>query len=183
VQPREAATGVEQALVAEPERGIAVELPGHLLAALQVDVAARPELDRLADGRRELPAEIQPLVPQRGVYLAGGGEKSEVFRVVIDTDAKTIYSGKGPAASPLHGTLPDGRTRELTPRNEEHLMRLCADAWGEPAAAAAPDAVEGYDEFFIVADGDRLFFRQGHGPIKQPKAIKAIEALRAAAAL
>jgi hypothetical protein len=139
--------------------------------------------ERTSIARRELPADIQPLVPQRGVYLAGGGEKSEVFRVVVDTDAKTIYSGKGPAAAPLHGKLPDERTRELTPRNEEHLMRLCGDAWGEGAAAAAPDPVEGYDEFFIVADGDRLFFLQGHGPIKQPKAVKAIEALRAAAAL
>lgn len=138
---------------------------------------------RTSIARRELPAEIQPLVPRRGVYLAGGGEKSEVFRVVVDTDAKTIYTGKGPAASPLHGTLPDQRTRELTPRNEEHLMRLCADAWAEPAPASAPDPVDGYDEFFIVADGDELFFVQGHGPIRRPKAVKAIEALRAAAAL
>jgi hypothetical protein len=138
---------------------------------------------RTSIARRELPAEIQPLVPQRGVYLAGGGERSAVFRVVVDTDAKTIYSGTGPAASPLHGTLADGRTRELTPRNEEHLMRLCGDAWSEGAPAHAAEPVEGYDEFLIIADGDRLFFLQGHGPIKQPKALKAIEALRAAAAL
>ena len=91
----------------------------------------------------EFCAAWQPLVPQRGVYLAGGGEKSEVFRVVVDTDAKTIYSGKGPAASPLHGKLPDERTRELTPRNEEHLMRLCGDAWGEGAAAVTAEPVAG----------------------------------------
>jgi hypothetical protein len=46
-----------------------------------------------------------------------------------------------------------------------------------------PDPVAGYDEFFVVADGDELFFLQGHGPIKRPKAVSAIEALRAAAAL
>jgi hypothetical protein len=122
-------------------------------------------------------------VPQHGVYLAGGGEKSEVFRVIVDTDAKTIYTGKGPPATPLHGNLPEERTRELTPRNEEHLMKLCADAWAEPAPTAPEDPVQGYDEFFIVADGNELFFVQGKGPIKRPKAVKAIEALRAAAAL
>jgi len=143
---------------------------------------ARPA-PRTSIARRELPPEILPLVPNHGVYLAGGGEKSAVFRVVVDTDAKTIYTGKGPAASPVHGKLADSHSRELTPRNEAHLMRLCADAWAEPAPATQPDPVEGYDEFFIVADGDEVFFVQGRGPITRPKAVKAIEALRAAAAL
>lgn len=138
---------------------------------------------RTSIARRELPPEIQPLVPQHGVYLAGGGEKSEVFRVVVDTDAKTITTGKAPAATKLHGKLADEHTRELTPRNEAHLMRLCADAWSEPAPAKAPDPVEGYEEVFIVADGEELFFVHGRGPIQRPKAMKAIEALRAAAAL
>lgn len=136
---------------------------------------------RTSIARRELPTEIQPLIPKHGVYLAGGGDRSEVFRVIVDTDAKTIYSGKAPPASPLHGKLPDERTRELTPRNEEHLMRLCADAWSEGLPATPPDPVTSY-EVFVIADGDELFFLQG-GPIKQPKAVKAIEALRAAAAL
>src|SRR5690606_23073982 len=105
-----------------------------------VHPAPRPTI-----ARRELPAEIQPLVPRHGVFLAGGGERSQVFRVIVDTDAKTIYTGKAPAATPLHGALADERTRELTPRNEKHLMRLCADAWSEPPAARAPDPVEGYD--------------------------------------
>ena len=138
---------------------------------------------RTSIARRELPPEIQPLVPRHGVYVAGGGEKSEVFRVIVDTDAKTIYSGKGPAASAMHGKLADERTRELTPANEQHLMRLCADAWAEPAPTTEPDPVAGYDEFFVIADGDELFFVEGHGPIKRPKAVQAIEALRAAAAL
>jgi hypothetical protein len=139
---------------------------------------------RTSIARRELPPEIQPLVPRHGVYLAGGGERSEVFRVIVDTDAKTIYGGKAPAASPVHAPkLADERTRELTPRNEQHLMRLCADAWAEPAPAHDPDPVAGYDEFFVIADGDEVFFLHGHGPILRPKAKQAIETLRAAAAL
>lgn len=138
---------------------------------------------RTSISRRELPEELRPLIPQHGVYLGGGGEKSEVFRVVVDTDAKTIFAGKSPGGTPLHGKLAEERTRELTPRNEEHLMKLCADAWAEPAPTTPPDPVEGYDEFFVVADGDELFFVQGNGPIKRPKTVQAIEALRAAAAL
>ncbi len=138
---------------------------------------------RTSVSRRELPPEIQPLIPQHGVYLGGGGEKSEVFHVIVDTDAKTIVTAKAPAGSPLHGKLADEQSRELTPRNEAHLMKLCADAWAEPPPATEPDPVEGYNEFFVVADGEELFFIEGHGPIKRPKAVTAIEALRAAAAL
>lgn len=137
---------------------------------------------RTSIARRELPPEITALVPAHGVYLAGGGDKSDVFRVVVDTDAKTIYTGKAAPGTALHSKLADEHTRELTPRNEAHLMRLCAAAWAEPPAAQ-PDPVAGYDELLVIADGDELFFLQGHGPIKQPKAVTAIEALRAAAAL
>jgi hypothetical protein len=138
---------------------------------------------RVSIARRQLPSDIQPLVPQHGIFLSGGGAKSEVFRVVIDTDAKTIYTAKAPAGTPLHGKLADEHTRELTPRNEAHLTRLSADAWSEPAPATEPSPVEGYDEFLVIADGDELLFLQGFGPIKRPKAVTAIEALRAAAAL
>lgn len=155
---------------------------GAVACSSPAPAPARPA-PRTSIARRELPPEIGVLVPQHGVYLAGGGEKSEVFRVIVDTDAKTIYTAKGPPGAGLHGNLADERTRELTPRNEAHLMRLCADAWQEPASATEEDPVQGYDEYFIVADGNELFFLRGKGPIKRPRAVKAIEALRAAAAL
>jgi hypothetical protein len=129
----------------------------------------QPPQMRPSIARRELPPELAPLVPKHGALASGGGVKSPAFRVVVDTDAKTI------------ATI--DKTRELTPRNEQYLMKLCADAWNEPAPATVPDKVEGYDEFLIVADGDEVFFLEGHGPITRPAAAKAIEALRAAAAL
>ncbi|HUS32375.1 MAG TPA: hypothetical protein VMZ53_27935 [Kofleriaceae bacterium] len=124
---------------------------------------------RQSIARRELPADLAPLVPKHGAVATGGGVKSPSFRVIVDTDAKTISSAE--------------RSRELTPRNEQYLMQLCADAWSEPAPATPPDKVEGYEEFLIIADGDEVFFLEGHGPITRPAAAKAIEALRAAAAL
>lgn len=133
--------------------------------------------------RRELPATVAALVPVHGVMTAGGGTKSPSFRVVVDTDAKTIYTGSSPADSPMLGKMDEERTRELTPRNEQHLMKLCSDAWTEPAPATEPEPVEGYDEYLVIADGDEVFFLRGRGPITRPLAAKAIEALRAAGAL
>lgn len=133
--------------------------------------------------RRELPATLVPLVPKHGVIAVGGGVKSPAFRVVVDTDAKTIYTGSAPADSPMLGKMAEERTRELTPRNEQHLMKLCADAWGEAPPTSAPEPVEGYDEYLVIADGDEVFFLRGNGPITRPLAAKAIEALRAAGAL
>ncbi len=138
---------------------------------------------RPVSARSELPPELAALVPTHGVYLTGGGTKSPVFRVIVDTDGKSIYTGTAPAGSPLIGKMADGRTRELTPRNEEHLMRLCADAWSEQPPASTSDPVEGYEEWLVIADADQLFVLHERGPIKRPKAVAAIEALRAAAAL
>ncbi len=144
---------------------------------------AAPVAMRKTIPRNELPKDIQALVPAHGVYLSGGGARSTVFRVIVDTDAKTIYTGTSPPGSPLYGKLADERTRELTPANEQHLMRLCADAWTEPAPAVSDEPVEGYEEVLVVADNAELFFLHEHGPIKRPAAMKAIEALRAAASL
>jgi hypothetical protein len=143
----------------------------------------RSHTTRQSVARRELPAELQPLVPKHGAVATGGGVKSAVFRVIVDTDAKTIYTGSAPAGATLGGTLLEERTRELTPANEHHLMQLCANAWSEPEPVTAPERVEGYVEYLIVADGDEIFFLDGRGPITRPAAAKAIEALRAAAAL
>lgn len=144
---------------------------------------AEPVAMRKTVPRNELPKEIQPLVPAHGVYLTGGGARSTVFRVIVDTDAKTIYTGTSPPGSPLYGKMANELTRDLTPANEQHLMKLCADAWGERAPASASDPVEGYEEVLVVADNAELFFLHEHGPIKRPAAVKAIEALRAAASL
>jgi hypothetical protein len=132
--------------------------------------------------RRELPVELAPHVPAHGVLVLGGGVKSPAFRIVVNTDAKTISSASGPADTPLAGTMPQERTRELTPRNEQHLMRLCADAWMEDVPPQRHDPVEGYEEYLVIADGEELFFLHERGPIKRPLAVKAIEALRAAGA-
>ncbi len=144
--------------------------------------AEKPHTVRPSIARREVPPDLSPLVPSHGVLATGGGMKSPAFRIVVDTDAKTIYAGTAPPNTPIGGKMTEQKTRELTQPNEEHLLKLCADAWGE-AAAGAEEPVEGYDEFLVIADGEELFMVQGHGPIRRPKAANIIETLRAAAAM
>ena len=161
----------------------------RVVVVLSLVACAAPQEPRIRraevviTSRAEVPAEFQKLVPKHGVFVTGGGDKSPVYRIVVDTDAKTIYTGKAPAATPLTGALAEERTRELTPPNEQHLIQLCMDAQSEPAPEVAPERVVGYDEILVIVDGDNVFFLQGRGPITRPHAVKAIEALRAAAAL
>ncbi len=134
--------------------------------------------------RAELPTTLAPLLPEHGVYAAGGGVVSPAWRVVVDTDANTIFAGTADQpATPSFGPLAKARTEALSARNKGLLMDLANDAWSEPPPASPPDPVADYDEVLIVLDGDETFYLEGYGPIRRPLAAKAIVELRAAAGL
>ena len=138
---------------------------------------------REVTARDKLPAKLAPLVPQHGIYAAGGGLTSSPWRVVVDDDAMTIYGGASQqqGGSTL-GKLDHEQTKPLTPRNKDLLGKLASDAWNEPHIAAS-DPTADYDEILIVADGNDCFFLEGFGPIRQPAAAHLIEMLRAAGGL
>ncbi len=143
----------------------------------------KPHVARVITPRTKLPAAILPLVPQHGIYAAGGGLLSAPWRVVVDTDANTIFAGSSQTAnSPSFGKLEHENTKPLTPPNKQHLMQLANDAWTE-AADATHSPTADYDEIVVVADGDDTFYLQGYGPIHRPLAMKLIEEVRAAGAL
>lgn len=145
--------------------------------------AARP-VPRQITPRVKLPPAIQAGLPRHGIYAAGGGLMSASWRVVVDTDAMTIYGGSSPAANASSiGKLDQEATRPLSPRNRDLLMKLAADAWTEAPPAHPDDPTADYDEIFVVLDGDDTFYLEGFGPIRRPLAAKAIVELRAAAGL
>jgi hypothetical protein len=139
---------------------------------------------RVITPRGKLPAAIRPLLPARGIYIAGGGLVSSAWRVVVDLDKKTIYGGtaKRPNA-PSMGRMDQEETRELSRRNEVHLVKLAEDVWREIPPQSPPDPTADYDEIFVILDGEDAFFLQGYGPIRRPLAAKAIIEFRAAAGL
>ena len=116
--------------------------------------------------RAKLPANLIPLVPQHGIYAAGGGLTSTPWRVVVDDDR-----------------LEKESTQPLSPHNKDYLGKLADDAWREPAPTTPPEPIADSDEVVITCDGDDCFFLEGYGPIKRPAAAKLIEMLRAAGGL
>lgn len=139
---------------------------------------------RVITPRSQLPSAILPLLPKNGIYVAGGGFVSTPWRIVVDLDQKTIYSGTADASNvPSYGPMDHESMKELSPRNGSHLMKLAHIAWTEPPPKSPPDPVADYDEIFIVVEGDDTFFLQGFGPIRRPEAAKAIVELRAAAGI
>jgi len=134
--------------------------------------------------RNKLPANLIPLVPQHGIYAAGGGLTSAPWRVVVDDDANTLFAGSSKTANtPSFGKLEKEATQALSPHNKDYLGKLADDAWREPAPATPPEPTADYDEIIIVSEGDDCFFLEGYGPIKRPAAARLIEMLRAAGGL
>ena len=139
---------------------------------------------RVLTPRAKLPANIIPLVPQHGIYAAGGGLTSAPWRVVVDDDAMTLFSGSSKTANtPSFGKLEKENTQALSPHNKDYLGKLAEDAWREAAPTTPPEPTADYDEVVITCDGDDCFFLEGYGPIKRPAAAKLIEMLRAAGGL
>jgi hypothetical protein len=134
--------------------------------------------------RSQLPRKLAPLVPRHGIYAAGGGLTSSAWRVVIDNDANTIFTGRSKQmnASSL-GTMEREDKQPLTPRNKGLLSKLADDACREPPPATAPQPTADYDELLIIADGDDTCLIEGYGPIHRPAAAHLIEMLRAAGGL
>lgn len=134
--------------------------------------------------RSKLPPAIQGLLPQHGVYLAGGGLVSSAWRVVVDYDKQTIYGGSAKGANaPSFGPMSKQTTSPLSPRNQVHLAKLAEDVWREEPPKQPVDPTADYDEIFVVLDGDDTFYLQGFGPIRRPIAAQAIIEFRAAAGL
>jgi hypothetical protein len=134
--------------------------------------------------RAKLPVAIQPVVPKHGIYAAGGGLMSPPWRVVVDTDADTIYAGSSTQANaPSMDKLEKESTKPLTPANKQRLMDMASSVWTEPRPTTLDDPTADYDEILVVADGDDTFYLQGFGPIHRPLAAKLITELRAAGAL
>lgn len=141
-------------------------------------------MPRVVTPRAQLPAAILPLLPRNGIYVAGGGFVSTPWRIVVDLDRRTIYAGTTDTPNaPSFGPMDREATKELSPRNASHLMKLAQAAWTEPPPKTPPSPSVDYDEILVVLEGDDTFFLQGYGPIRRPLAAGAILEIRAAAGM
>ena len=75
----------------------------------------------------------------------------------------------------------DGAKMRARMRPRMRVMNATASQLGRAIEAMSIPGI--LVDHRLIADGDELFLLEGHGPITRPAAAKAIEALRAAAAL
>jgi hypothetical protein len=146
--------------------------------------AQPPTPGRYLSPRAEIPPVILPLLPRHGIYLAGGGLVSSAWRIIVDTDHKTIYGGTAKRnGAPSYGRMDSEATKPLTATEAARLAALADAAWRESPPDRLPEPTADYDEIMIVVDGDELFYLEGYGPIRRPVAIKAVAEVRFAAGI
>jgi hypothetical protein len=138
-----------------------------------------PEEDARRSTRLDIiPSTIRPLLPKHGMYAAGGGTKSTPWRTVVDLDAETVTSSNSQTVGAMwFGKLDHELTRRLTEKEHVELIKLAERAWHEPMPTLTSPTAE-YDEVLVAVDGDDVFFLEGYGPIRPPKAAALLNTLK-----
>jgi hypothetical protein len=134
---------------------------------------------RASQPRAKLAAAIQPLLPKRGLYAAGGGFMSTPWRIVVELDdhgTATLRAGKGTQ----RGGSSDGpmteTTRQLDAATTADVMDCGNRAWREKREPNLHPIAD-YDEVLAVLDGDDTFWLEGFGPIRGGAAEQCIAKL------
>jgi hypothetical protein len=144
--------------------------------------AEAPEDDARRTTKLDLvPSTIRPLLPKHGMYAAGGGNKATAWRTVVDLSAETVTTSSSQTVGALwFGKLDHEVTRPITEAEHVELIKLAERAWHE-AMPTLTNPTNDYDEVLVAVDGDDVFFQEGYGPIRPPKAAALVNKLKAIA--
>ena len=135
-----------------------------------------PRRDR---ARAKLPKVIQPLVPKRGIYAAGGGLTSSSWRIGVNIDTNELIAGENPQVNSKSFEVMPRTYRVTLPRKVViELVGLADKAWRH--TSEPPDhPIADYDELLVVGDGEEVFKEQGYGPLQDGPAKTLLERLHA----
>ena len=111
--------------------------------------------------RDKLPKVVQPLLPERGIYAAGGGTTSPPWRVTLTLDGDLVAGAATSAASFADMKTSKKKLDEATLRE---VVTLADRAWREPREAPAHPTAD-YDEIVIFVDGKDAWLIEGYGPL------------------
>jgi hypothetical protein len=143
---------------------------------MEVEVGFSTE-PRQAEARSQLPAAIQPLLPRRGIYAAGGGLVSSAWRVVLTLEGE-LTAGRAPGSNaPSTGKLTDERSRMVAGADLAAIFALADRVWREKRGPNLSPTAD-YDEIIAIVDGDEAYFLEGFGPIRGGAAAELIARLR-----
>lgn len=111
--------------------------------------------------REKLPKVVQPLLPDRGIYAAGGGSTSAPWRVTLTLDGDLVAGAATSGAS-----FADMKTsrKKLDPATLREVVTLADRAWREPREAPTHPTAD-YDEIVIFVDGKDAWLIEGYGPL------------------
>jgi hypothetical protein len=111
--------------------------------------------------RDKLPKVVQPLLPARGIYAAGGGTTSAPWRVTLTLDGD-LAAG----AATSGDSFADMKTskKKLDEATLREAVALADRAWREPRPAPTHPTAD-YDEIIIFVDGKDAWLIEGYGPL------------------
>ena len=139
---------------------------------------SKPVPPRTSKPRASLPQAIQPVLPKRGIYAAGGGLTSSPWRVVVDQDAGTIKAGTAAGANkPSFGPMDKESTATPDAASLKELGALADKTWREERQPNLHPIAD-YDEIVVLLDGDETFMIQGFGPIRTGAAKELLDRLK-----
>jgi hypothetical protein len=154
-------------------------------AAPASSLTATPWPSRVYTGVRRntpldiIPVTIQPMLPKRGIFAAGGGTTTMPWRTIVDLDAGTVTTATSPnVGAAWFSKLEKESTRPVTGDERNDLTDLAEHAWREPMPTIGTPAA-GYDEVLVSVDGAQAFFLEGYGPITPTAAARLVGKLKA----
>ena len=124
--------------------------------------------------RDKLPKVVQPLLPERGIYAAGGGTTSAPWRVTLSLDGKLAAGAASSGASFADMKTTETKLDEATLRE---VVALADRAWREPRTAPAQPTAD-YDEIVVFVDGKDAWLIEGYGPLAGGAAEALVARLR-----
>ncbi|HKA90599.1 MAG TPA: hypothetical protein VKE22_23220 [Haliangiales bacterium] len=139
--------------------------------------AQRPEFargERPTIARDKLPKVVQPLLPERGIYAAGGGTISAPWRIRLTLDGE-LRAGAAKAGASF------ADMSETTAKLDEPALRgvleLADRAWREKREPNLHPTAD-YDEILIFVDGNDAWLVEGYGPLRGGAAEELVARLR-----
>lgn len=135
--------------------------------------------------REQVSAAVRALLPQHGLYAAGGGINSSAWRVIISTDSKppnfTWGTSSTKNASSCDAMMQKNGNGTLSEKDVEKLMKVAEEA--KKDQPAKPLMTMSYDEILVICEGDVCHKLNGYGPIQAKHAAELIKKMRSAAGL
>ncbi len=124
--------------------------------------------------REKLPKVVQPLLPERGIYAAGGGLTSAPWRIRL-TLAGELRAGTAKSGASFADMQES--TKKIDEATLRGVLEVADRAWRERREPNLHPTAD-YDEILIFVDGNDAWLVEGYGPLRGGAAEELVARLR-----